>query len=96
VSVRNSFSFSAKRNSDFLLIGAAILMTKRGPKIDQPGLCSRAGLALLGVLQDKPGPLPRIVAVSSMGMGDNFSKMPYIMQVRYTTVSGNAIAVLLP
>ena len=64
-----------------LSIGAAPNITWYGSiSIDQPTLCTKATIALLHVLA-KLEKVPRVVAVSSMGIGDNHHVMPLAMRV---------------
>lgn len=53
--------------------------------IDQPDLCVRAGLALVQALDEKNQAgekMPRVIAISSMGLGDQHAIMPFTMRVR--------------
>ncbi|TXT15854.1 hypothetical protein VHUM_00357 [Vanrija humicola] len=63
-------------------IGGAPRLTLRGIVIDQPGVCTRSALALLRVLA-RLHATPRVVAVSSMGIGDNHALMPLPLRILY-------------
>ncbi|WWD18511.1 hypothetical protein CI109_102963 [Kwoniella shandongensis] len=67
-------------------VGATPSFTWTGLHIDQPKLCMDSTLALLHVLAKLETPLPRVVAVSSMGIGDNHKVMPYVMQAAYSAL----------
>lgn len=64
-----------------MTLGAATKVTIWGIGLDQDTLCTRSTLALVRVLASLPGPLPRIIAVSSMGIGDNHQFMPLLWRV---------------
>lgn len=69
-------------------VGAAPNITWYGSiSIDQPTLCTQATLALLHVLAGLEK-VPRVVAVSSMGIGANHHVMPLAMRVFYSWVLG--------
>lgn len=56
-------------------------LTMRGIVLEQPSLCTNAALVLLNVMSKLPYPPPRLIAVSSMGMGDNHKHMPLALRV---------------
>ncbi|BEI83050.1 hypothetical protein CcaverHIS002_0309180 [Cutaneotrichosporon cavernicola] len=65
-------------------VGGTPSFTLRGFKLDNPTLCTDAALALLRVLERKPeNQRPRIIAVSSMGIGKNHHKMPFLLRILY-------------
>ncbi|EIW68588.1 hypothetical protein TREMEDRAFT_31795 [Tremella mesenterica DSM 1558] len=68
-----------------LFEGGAPVMTLRGPVVDQPTICTDATITLLKVLGELDY-TPRVVAVSSMGIGENHSVMPLLMRILYPLV----------
>jgi hypothetical protein len=65
-----------------LIEGGTPSFTLRGFQLDNPTLCTDATLALLRVLSRKPeDQRPRVVAVSSMGLGENHHTMPLPLRV---------------
>ncbi|BEJ13746.1 hypothetical protein CspHIS471_0309200 [Cutaneotrichosporon sp. HIS471] len=71
-------------NAVLTSVGGTPSFTLRGFKIDNPTLCTDAALALLRVLERKPeNQRPRIIAVSSMGIGENHHKMPFLLRILY-------------
>ncbi|WVQ96634.1 hypothetical protein IAU59_003739 [Kwoniella sp. CBS 9459] len=70
-------------------IGATPSLTLTGIKIDQPELCTKGAVALLHVLQDMHSrqsqvPLPRVIVVGSMGVGDHHKEIPFAMRALYS------------
>ncbi|WVF69128.1 hypothetical protein IAT40_003902 [Kwoniella sp. CBS 6097] len=70
-------------------IGATPTFTLSGINIDQPELCTKGTIALLHVLQDMQDrqpqvPLPRLVVVGSMGIGDHHKEIPLAMRALYS------------
>ena len=52
--------------------------------IDQPDLCVRAAIALVDALDRKAqagGKVPRVIAVTSMGLGEQHDILPMVMRV---------------
>ncbi|KAL1412844.1 hypothetical protein Q8F55_000593 [Vanrija albida] len=60
-------------------IGGVPRLTLRGIVLDQPSVCTRAAVALLRALA-RLGATPRLVAISSMGIGDNHGAMPLALR----------------
>ncbi|OCF30444.1 hypothetical protein I317_02561 [Kwoniella heveanensis CBS 569] len=80
-------------NVDLIIssIGATPSFTLSGIHIDQPELCTKGTIALLHVLQDYQTketqaqfPLPRLIVVSSMGIGDHHREIPFAMRALYS------------
>ncbi|WVR06386.1 hypothetical protein IAU60_003417 [Kwoniella sp. DSM 27419] len=76
--------FTAKVDVVVSSIGSLGSMTLKGIKMDQPDVCTRGAIALLRVLATLDGTPPRVVVVSSMGMGENHHDMPRTMQYFYS------------
>ncbi|GMK53946.1 hypothetical protein CspeluHIS016_0105320 [Cutaneotrichosporon spelunceum] len=65
-------------------VGGTPHFTLGGFQLDNPTLCTDAALALLRVLERKPeSERPRVIAISSMGLGDNHYKMPFLLRLLY-------------
>ena len=62
-------------------IGAAPVISWKGVSIDQPTLCTDGMATLVKVLGKQAAPLPRVVALSSMGIGDSHDIMPLTHRV---------------
>ncbi|WVQ70522.1 hypothetical protein IAR50_000041 [Cryptococcus sp. DSM 104548] len=78
----------AGRDADNVIstVGGKPGMTLHGAVNDQPTLCTDATLVLLHVLaeiQDQVKKLPRVIAVSTMGLGDNHKVMPLPLRILY-------------
>ncbi|WWC88732.1 uncharacterized protein L201_003645 [Kwoniella dendrophila CBS 6074] len=85
VDIRKCFDNDNKR-VDLVVssIGAAPSFGLTGIKIDQPELCTKGTLGLLHVLQELKTPLPRLIIVSSMGIGQAHQDMPLDMRLMYS------------
>ncbi|KLT42031.1 hypothetical protein CC85DRAFT_285959 [Cutaneotrichosporon oleaginosum] len=65
-------------------IGGTPSFTLRGFKLDNPTVCTDAARALLRVLSRIPlSARPRVIAISSMGIGTNHSTMPLPLRILY-------------
>ncbi|ODN82731.1 hypothetical protein L202_01015 [Cryptococcus amylolentus CBS 6039] len=67
-------------------IGGKPHMTLHGAVNDQPTLCTDAALVLLHVLASlhaQGRKLPRVIAVSTMGLGENHKVMPLALRIIY-------------
>ncbi|KAL7424042.1 hypothetical protein Q5752_001627 [Cryptotrichosporon argae] len=65
-----------------LTSGGTPSLSLRGFVLDQPVVCARSGLVLVCVLAELRIS-PRVVAVSSMGIGDSHGAMPLAMRILY-------------
>ncbi|CAK9780817.1 unnamed protein product [Cutaneotrichosporon oleaginosum] len=64
--------------------GGTPSFTLRGFKLDNPTVCTDAARALLRVLSRIPlSARPRVIAISSMGIGTNHSTMPLPLRILY-------------
>ena len=57
---------------------------KHGFELSTPDLTTGCAVALLSVLQSlEQNPLPRLVVVSTMGLGDTAREMPMVVRVSH-------------
>lgn len=66
--------------------GGKSQLTLRGFINDVPDLCTRATVALLHVLAEvhkKGQQVPRVITVSTMGVGENHKVMPLVWRVSH-------------
>jgi hypothetical protein len=83
-------SYRVKRRRELTGIGAAPVYSWTGIKIDQPDLCARAAIALVHALDKKQQAgekVPRVIVITSMGLGDQHDKLPFVMRVSVFPIS---------
>ncbi|EAL22928.1 hypothetical protein CNBA6970 [Cryptococcus deneoformans B-3501A] len=69
-------------------------LTRRGFINDVPDLCTRATVALLHVLAEvhkKGQQVPRVITVSTMGVGENHKVMPLVWRILYPWLLRSAL-----
>lgn len=73
------------------------MYTWTGIKIDQPDLCVRAAITLVNALDKKQQAgekLPRVIAITSMGLGDQHHVLPFAMKV--STLTSSSLYIYTP
>lgn len=74
--------------------GGKSQFTRRGFINDVPDLCTRATMALLHVFAEihkKGQQVPRVITVSTMGIGENHKVMPFVWKVRHCSALNSHI-----